>query len=398
MLHRSFDPSRPHRFVRYGRMSTDQQNARSPDQQFDTITQLVSRLNHPWIHVRDYRDDGISGRYVRKRSGYQQMLQDIQTGVTAVDLILVDTAERFGRVEELTAIRQNLHNRHGVLVLTADSQFADPTSVAGKALAMVETMRATEDGRIKAHNVLRGKRDAARSRHWPGGPPPFGYRLRSVLVEHHGRQEVDHCILVPDPENAWIIRRLFDRAHETGWGTPRLARSLNADPDIPDKYRPFYPDTIGYWLSNPIYRGELLWEEHATGIVNDTRVIRRNAEEDMVRVPDFCDPLVTREVWESVAELRRARSEDHARRRRAASHEPAKQIAPVAPGVVLKYLLSGLVRLRASGNLSMRAFALGPDQQGRQEVRLLFLPGDDRRGLPRTRFMSGRTGCCATSW
>ena len=355
-------------------MSSDQQNARSPEQQFDTIAQLVGRLGHPWIHVGDYRDDGISGRYVRKRSGYQQMLRDIQTGVTTVNLILVNTAERLGRVEELTAIRQKLYNKHGVLVLTADSHFSDPTSVAGKALAMVETLRATEDGRIKAHNVLRGKRDAARARHWPGGPPPFGYRLHSVLVERHGRQEVNHCILVPEPATDWIIRKLFRRAHDTGWGCPRLSRSLNADPDIPDEHKPFYPDTIGYWLSNPIYHGELLWEQHATGIVNDTRVIRRNAEEDMVRVPDFCEPLVTREVWESVAALRRARSEAHARPRRAAPHEPAKQIAPVAPGVVLKYLLSGLVRCGECG-LSMRALPSGQTSKAGKKYVYYVCPG-----------------------
>ena len=92
MLHHSFDPRLPHRFVRYGRMSSDQQNARSPEQQFDTIAQLVGRHGHPWFHVGDYRDDGISGRYVRKRTGYQQMLRDIQTGVITVNLILVNTA------------------------------------------------------------------------------------------------------------------------------------------------------------------------------------------------------------------------------------------------------------------------------------------------------------------
>jgi DNA invertase Pin-like site-specific DNA recombinase len=344
MLRQTFDPNRPHCYVRYARMSSDHQNARSPEQQFDTIDHLIGRLNHPWHHVRDYRDDGISGRYLRKRPGFQQMLHDIQTGAVPVDLILVDTAERLGRLEELTAIRQQLYTRHGVLILTADSHFADPTSVSGKALAMVETLRATEDGRIKAHNVLRGKRDAARSRHWPGGPPPFGYRLDSVLVQRHGRQEVDHCVLVPDPATAWIIRRLFQRAHETGWGTMRLAREFNADPEIPQEHKPFYPDTIGNRLSNPIYYGELLWEEHATGIVNDVRVKQRNAEEDMVRVPDFCEPLVPRELWEAVATLRNTRSAALRRGRQSASHEPAKQITPVVPGRALKYLLSGLIR------------------------------------------------------
>ena len=373
MLHRSFDPRRPHRYLRYARMSSDHQNARSPDQQFDTIDHLVRRLGHPWVHVRDYRDDGISGRYLRKRVDFQQMLQDIRSGAVVTDLILVDTAERLGRVDELTAIRRELEIQHGVLVLTADSHFADPTTIQGKALAMVETMRATEDGRIKAHNVLRGKRDAARRKHWPGGPPPFGYKLQSILVERQGRQEVDHCILVPDPETAGIIPRLFEQAQQTGWGAPRLARWLNADPQIPEQHKPFCPDTIGYWLRNPIYYGELLWEEHATGIVNDTRIIQRNAEEDMVRVPDYCEPLLTRELWESVATLRKARSQAHVRRR-TTPDQPAKQIAPVAPGRVLKYLLTGLVRCGECGH-SMRPLPSGQTSKAGKKYVYYACPG-----------------------
>ena len=166
------------------------------------------------------------------------MLQDIKTGALGVDLILVDTAERFGRADEMLAIRQQLERRQGVLLLTADSRFADPTTVQGKALAMVETMRSTEDGRIKALNVLRGKRDSARRGHWPGGKAPRGYRLQSVLGERNGRQEVDHCVLAPDPGAAPIIRAIFAKAHETGWGTTRLAGWLNTDPSIPASFRP----------------------------------------------------------------------------------------------------------------------------------------------------------------
>jgi site-specific DNA recombinase len=358
MLKNTFDPRRPHRYVRYGRMSTDRQNERSPEQQFDTIDATIRRSGHPWIHVGDYRDDGVSGRLERKRIGYQEMLRDVRGGALGVDLILVDTAERFGRTDELTSIRRDLYNRHGVLVLTADSGFADPTTTQGRALAFVETMRATEDGRIKAHNVLRGKRDAARLKHWPGGPPPFGYKLSSVLAERQGRQEVDHCVLVPDPATSWIIARLFELAMSTGWGTQRLAKELNADPEIPGEHKPVYPDTVGYWLRNPIYYGELLWEAHSTGIVDDTRVVRPNPEEDVLRIPGFCEPLVPRETWDAVAELRRIRSEHHSRSRRRHPGDDAKQIRPVAPGLALKYLLSGLVRCGLCGR-SMRATSSG---------------------------------------
>jgi hypothetical protein len=154
----------------------------------------------------------------------------------------------------------------------------------------------------------------------------------------------------------------------------RLAKAFNADTEIPDKFKPFYPDTIGYWLENPIYYGELLWEKHATGIVDDTRVLERNAEEDMLRVPDFCAPLVPRELWDAVALQRNVRSEAHARTRRNGAKDSGKQIAPLAPGLALKYLLTGLVRCGLCDR-SMRPMPSGRSSKAGKKYVYYACPG-----------------------
>src|SRR5262245_26465850 len=161
-------------------MSDPRQNPRSPDQQFETIDTTRGRCGYPWVRVAAYRDDGISGRYIAKRPGLQRMLLEIETGRLAVDLIAVDTLERLGRADEIAEIRRKLFVEHGVLVVTADTSFADPTGPTGKALSLVESLRSTEEGRVKGHNVKRGKKDAAGLKRWPGGPPPLGFQLRRV--------------------------------------------------------------------------------------------------------------------------------------------------------------------------------------------------------------------------
>ena len=181
MLERKYDPTSPYRYVTYGRMSDPKQNKRSPDQQFNTISETLARCGYPWVCVGSYRDDGISGRYLRKRPGLQRLLRDVEAGLLQVDLIAVDTLERLGRADEIGELRRKLFVEHGVLVVAADNHFADPTGVVGKAVGLVENIRSTEDGRIKAHNVVRGKKDAARRMRWPGGPPPFGLRLKPVV-------------------------------------------------------------------------------------------------------------------------------------------------------------------------------------------------------------------------
>jgi hypothetical protein len=72
MLDRKYDPTLPYKYVAYGRMSDPRQNKRSPDQQFITITETITRCGYPWVCVGTHRDDGISGQYLRKRLGLQR--------------------------------------------------------------------------------------------------------------------------------------------------------------------------------------------------------------------------------------------------------------------------------------------------------------------------------------
>lgn len=344
MLKSRIDLSKPMDVLLYLRMSSDLQNVHSPDQQRDTIVATIQRLRKPWRVVGVYTDSGLSGKFVQKRPDLQRMLRDIRTGTVVVDAILVDTYERFGRTDELGTLRKKLLQNHGVVLLTADSNFSDPTSTAGHVMSAFEALRATEDNRVKAHNVLRGKRDAVKRGHWPGGPPPFGYRLRSIFVERAGRQEVDHSVLEQDPEQASIIRRIFALAAERGWGCTRIARALNTDAQVPSDHKPFLPQTVNRWLSHEIYLGILVWERVATDMIDDRRVRQRNDPSDFIRDEHFCERLVDQRIWEKVQELRQRRAQRNADNRAGRRQTGGKTIVATAPGIALKYPLSGLVR------------------------------------------------------
>jgi DNA invertase Pin-like site-specific DNA recombinase len=339
MIKSTFDFNAAFDVVMYGRMSSDAQNERSPDQQFDAIEHEILKLKRPWNIVARYRDDAISGRLVKKRLGLMQLIQDIKTGKLKIRAILVHTYERFGRAEEMAAIRVELYRKHGVLILTADSGFADPTTAGGQALTFVEQMRATTVNPIKAADVFRGKKDLALQKHWPGGPPPFGYQLKYHMTEKEGKPEIDFATLEPDPRISWIIVALFTQAHAEDWGTGKLARWLNAHPDIDAKLKPFYPATVGYWIDNPIYYGELRWAKNATDVIDDVRVLQLNEIEDQIRVPDFCPPLISRELWDAVQAVRNLR-----RPKKDPADPAATPFRPLGAGRILTLILTGLVR------------------------------------------------------
>ena len=266
------------------------------------------------------------------------MLQDIKSGCVPFDLLLVDTAERFSRADDAAEQCRKLL-RNGVLMLTADTQFADPTTGSGNLYSMVESWRATEDNRIKSHNVLRGKRDSVRRKQWPGGKPPLGYQLQPVIGERKGVQMVDHCVLIPDPSTVWIIQLMFQLADERGWGATRISSHLNTRDDIPVSLKPIHPSTVAHRLDNRIYIGELVWEKHCADIIDDVHVLQRNPEVEWLRIPDFCQPIIDRSRFDRVQAVRQVRSE-RARKANPSLHDIK---STCGRGLALNYPLSGLV-------------------------------------------------------
>lgn len=346
MLKRTFKLSEPYQIVIYARYSTAQQNERSCEQQVNTIHEKIKRNRCPWKTLRVYKDEGVKGRYDAKhRPGSGQMLRDIETGTVKPDLIVVDTWERFGRYDEAEDLRRTLAKDHGVLIVTADSEFNDPTGMAGKAYGLVENIRATEGNRVKAHDVIRGKKDALKQGRWPGGPPPFGYRLNRKL-EYRGNEPHHYSTLEHDPETIWIRQELMHKAIKTGWGPTRLAQWLNKRDDISAKYKPFLEPTVKRWLVDPINVGTYVWFEHNTDIVNNSRVIEKNLDEDSIdRIEGFCPAVVERDVYEKVLQMAEAR------RRPRETDKDGKIIKATSAGRTLEHPLSGLVLCECNGSM-----------------------------------------------
>ena len=247
------------------------------------------------------------------------MWRELRSGVMQADLIIVDTFERLSRADDNLELRNKLQ-RLGYLVLTADRHFTDPTSAAGEALSERESYRAKDASRAKAHDVLRGKRDAVRLRHWPGGPVPFGFRLKTIFANVRGVEEIDHRELEVDPATAWIVEYIFQLADERGCGICRMAQILNADERIPILLKPFHEGSVGKLLDNTLYVGVMTWNKNCTGTLNDTRVIQPNPQSEWERVEDFCPAIVSQEQWMRV---RTIRAERGARIKRSRSSNPS---------------------------------------------------------------------------
>lgn len=332
-----FQPSEPNSCVIYTRMSSEMQNSRSPQQQEDEIRSLIQRHNLPWEILKSYRDSGLSGR-THERPELKRMLSDLRTGAVSANIILVDTFERFSRSDTANELRQKLRSQ-GILVLTADTQFADPTIGIGRLQAAFESIRAEDQNRVKAHDVRRGKRDSVRLGRWPGGRPPLGFKLVIGSQEIRQQHTVYHNKPVEDERTAWIIREIFRLADERGWGGNRIAEFLNRDERVRSAGIILLDTTVASILRNPLYIGRMVFGKSSRESNGDNLYLESTHPDDWIINDSFCEGIVSREVWDRVHTQM-----DRRKRPESSGKDDGKgHMVGRGQGVALKYPLSGLV-------------------------------------------------------
>ena len=93
------------RMVGYGRVSTDHEEQRDSLEHQQAFFQDFARVRGHTL-VRVYADQGISGKWLKKRDGFLQMLRDAERG--EFELVVVKDISRFARntVDSLESIRR----------------------------------------------------------------------------------------------------------------------------------------------------------------------------------------------------------------------------------------------------------------------------------------------------
>jgi hypothetical protein len=153
----------------------------------------------------------------------------------------------------------------------------------------------------------------------------------------------EYSVPVSDPGPQAIIQRVFEIADLRGFRGTRIAKILNGDPTVPDKYKPFYGSTIDDWLSNHLYAGTYEIGRTNTDIVDDVKVVRKVEDmSEVLRVEDFCEPIVPPERFERIQQVNATRAAARAARKTEKDGD-GKLIQPLVPGISLVYPLAGLV-------------------------------------------------------
>ncbi len=281
------------RVVFYGRVSTQSDEQMSAfDNQMVWYKQLLA-LHPEWTVVAEYEDAGVTGTSVRKRKGFQQMLDD---GIKShkYDLIVTRETKRFARntVDALSYVR--LLKQHGIEVYFANDGIWTISDNDGELRLSIMATIAQEESRKTSENVRAGQRISRQKGILRGTGNILGYRRVG-----RNRYEIDQ-------EQAIVVKNIY-KWYLDGDGIRTIKRKLEAHgyKTATGKTR-WQFQVIDDILRNPFYTGsQRQLEKVSDGYLTQNRV--RNSVDRIEYIQGDYEPIISQAAFEEVKRLRRQR-------------------------------------------------------------------------------------------
>ena len=258
-----------------------------------------------------YIDDGFTGTTF-ERPAFKKMMEDVELGL--VNTIIVKDISRLGRnFIEMGNLVQNIFlvkNIRFISVCDNLDSFANPKSIENiffplKNLLNEMYCKDISNKITKAFNIMKkeGK--------FIGSYPPFGY-LKENGNKHH---------LIIDNASATVVKMIFDLC-ESGIGNTLIAKELNERCILtPSEYRckilnlkstgkkvsnQWTPSIVGKILDNRVYSGDLVQSKYKNISYKVHKQIK-NKEEDYIIVENTHEPIIDKERFLKIQELRKDR-------------------------------------------------------------------------------------------
>lgn len=237
--------------------------------------------------VGEYCDAGKSGKSIKGRPEFQQMMEDIVTQKDNISFVLVFKLSRFGRnAADVVKSMQTLLD-YGIDLVSIDDAIDSSTSGGRLTLTILSAVAEIERENISCQFIA-GKIQKIKDGKWSGGPVPYGYR--TVNRE-----------LVQDPDEAQLVKMIYDLFLEEGNGITTVASRLN-DLGYLRRDKPFTYDFVKNVLGNPIYCGMVTY-----GLRTNKKGVKPDPAKAVI-VKGCHEPIVTEEIWQQVQEKRKKSS------------------------------------------------------------------------------------------
>lgn len=226
----------------YVRQSLDKKDSLSIDAQIEDCITLCKR--NGWNEYKVYRDKGWSAKNL-DRPSFQQMNEDVLNGkIEAVVCYKIDRISR--SIRDLVNLIED-YSELGVHFVS----YSDNINTAvpgGMMLATLFGSLAQMEREAIIARVTDNYYYRCEQGFWGGGPAPYGYRLKKVVV--NGQR---HTVLEQNPTEAAVVRQFFDWYLEPGMTIYQILQKADEQNIVTRKGKPWTSRVVSSILSRPVY-------------------------------------------------------------------------------------------------------------------------------------------------
>ena len=312
----------------YIRVSTERQDEYSPESQLERIRDYAKRNDYIIPDEYVFYDDGVSGRSVKKRLEFNNMIAHAKSKEHPFDAILVWKFSRFARNQEESIVYKSMLKRINVSVISVSESIDDDSPFAPLIERIIEFMDEYYSTRL-SQEVLRGMTEKA-SRGEAMCAAAFGYKIEGKTY-------------TPD-ENAEMVKYIFD-SYLAGNGFRKIAVQLTAKGVRTTRGNK--PDNrfVEYVLQNPVYIGKIRWSPE--GRKSTERYKGNNA--GLMIVDGKHKPIIDETTFYKVQEMIMEQKKRYGKNQR--REQP------------VQFMLKGLVRCSSCGSTLVYISAKDPAMQ-----------------------------------
>lgn len=225
-----------------------------------------------WEIVKEFSEKGVSGFKISAKN--RDAVQEIQKMALQgeFDILLVFMFDRLGRKDDETPFVVEWFVKNGIEVWSAMEGQQRFDNHVDKLLNYIRYWQASGESIKTSVRVKTRISQLTEEGYYTGGIVPYGYRL-----ENHGRtnkRNKEVCDLAVDPDEAEVVKVIFQKYVCEGYGSQRICRYL-AEQGFRNRKGGNIPTTsINRIIKNPLYIGILCnGESRSEEVLTDLQII-----------------------------------------------------------------------------------------------------------------------------
>ena len=239
--------------------------------------------------VGSYCDAGKSGKNIKGRPAFRQMMTDIKSQKDNISFVLVFKLSRFGRNAADILKSLQLLEDFGIDLVSVEEAIDSSTQGGRLTLAILSAVAEMERENITVQ-FMAGKMQKVLEGGWTGGAIPYGYKN----VNHE---------LVLVPSEAEVISKIYELYQQEDMSASAVAYELNQSDLVrvsaDGKHKPFTYEFVSRVLDNPFYCGRVYYNRRTNKKDRDGKTIRLD-DANIITAEGKYEIIVSPDVWDSI--------------------------------------------------------------------------------------------------